>query len=237
VDPSVPQPKVSAETEAQEELAKIVEDKLRNELDRMTVEAHNDLMERIVRIQGGGFYLVEWDNAAGGRGTWGAVLTPLHPKQIVPQAGVYTGHTGHGAHLRETAADEGEDLAEIPRGRVRRAGGGAGGARGGEHHGVGPGDAEHHVPPNKKGGIGLYSWVNDKELCDLEDYQARRLRGAGSDGQLWTDGFVVLPEPTLDGIPRRRRQESGEGRVPYCGSKAFEETEEEAWSSDARRGR
>ena len=29
---------------------------------------------------------------------------------------------------------------------------------------------------NDKGGIGLYSWVNDTQLEDLEDYQARRLR-------------------------------------------------------------
>jgi hypothetical protein len=230
VDPSVPQPKVSAETEAQEELAKIVEDKLRNELDRMTVEAHNDLMERIVRIQGGGFYLVEWDNAAGGPGHVGELcLTPLHPKQIVPQAGVYTGIQDMEhicVKLPQTKEkiwqkyhvdvyDEPEEAPEV---------------RGAESTTVSDLVTQNIMfHRNKKGGIGLYSWVNDKELCDLEDYQARRLPRCRKCGQLWTDGFEVLPEPTLDGSPPAGGARKAEkGVCPYCGSKAFEETEEEA---------
>lgn len=229
VDPSVPQPKVSAETEEQEELAKVVEDKLRNELDRMPMEAYNDLMERVVRIQGGGFYLVEWDNSAGGPGHVGELcVTPLHPKQIVPQAGVYTGiqDMDHiSVKLPQTKEriwqryhvdvyDEAEEDPEI---------------RGADSSTVSDLVTQNIVfYCNKKGGVGLYSWVNDTELCDLEDYQARRLPRCKKCGQLWTDGFEVLPEPTLDGTPPAGGAKKAEkGVCPYCGSRSFEETEEE----------
>jgi len=65
IDPTVPQPKVNGHTQAQEYLAKVVEDKLRNELDRLPMEASNDVAERIVRIQGGVAYMAEWDSIAG----------------------------------------------------------------------------------------------------------------------------------------------------------------------------
>ena len=92
IDPTVPQPKVAGHSQEQEYLAKVVEDKIRNELDRMPMEALNDLAERIVRIQGGVLYMAEWDSSAGDHEHTGdIVVTALHPKQIIPQAGVYTG--------------------------------------------------------------------------------------------------------------------------------------------------
>lgn len=67
VDSNIPSPKVTAVHEKDEPLAKIIEDMLRNEMDRLPFAEINDLMERIVPIQGGGAYLVEWDNTCAGR--------------------------------------------------------------------------------------------------------------------------------------------------------------------------
>jgi hypothetical protein len=81
---------------------------------------------------------------------------------------------------------------------------------------------------NEKGGIGLYSWVNGRELCDLKDYQARRLPRCRKCGELWTAGFEVQEQPTTDGTaPEGGTQRAGKGVCPYCGSRSFEETEEE----------
>lgn len=56
VDSNIPSPKVTAVHEKDEPLAKIIEDMLRNEMDRLPFAEINDLMERIVPIQGGGAY-------------------------------------------------------------------------------------------------------------------------------------------------------------------------------------
>ena len=91
-DSNIPQPKVTARRKKDEMKAKLIEDMLRNELDRMPFEQLNDMMERTVPIQGGAAFLVEWDNTQRTHFTIGELaVSTLHPKQIVPQDGVYTG--------------------------------------------------------------------------------------------------------------------------------------------------
>ena len=51
-DSNIPQPKVTARRKQDEMKAKLIEDMLRNELDRMPFEQLNDIMERTVPIQG-----------------------------------------------------------------------------------------------------------------------------------------------------------------------------------------
>ena len=88
----IPQPKVTARRQSDEWRAKILEDMLRNELDRLPMETLNDMMERTVPIQGGAYWLVEWDNSRRTHSTVGDVtVSILHPKQVVPQDGVFTG--------------------------------------------------------------------------------------------------------------------------------------------------
>ena len=62
VDSNIPAPKVTARRKEDELKAKLIEDMLRNELDRMPFEQLNDMMERTVPIQGGAAFLLEWDN-------------------------------------------------------------------------------------------------------------------------------------------------------------------------------
>ena len=92
VNSSIPQPKVTAMRQKDERKAKLIEDMLRNELNRLPFEQLNDQQERTVPIQGGGMFLVEWDNTERSHTTVGELAVSLmHPKQVIPQDGVYTG--------------------------------------------------------------------------------------------------------------------------------------------------
>ena len=91
VDTALPMPKVQAKKAEDEKLAKMVEDMLINELDRMPMKVLNDMIERTVPTQGGAFYWLEWDNAIVTNESVGDLsMQVLHPKQIVPQDGVVT---------------------------------------------------------------------------------------------------------------------------------------------------
>ena len=229
IDPTVPQPKVEGHSREQEYLAKVVEDKIRNELDRMPMEALNDVAERIVRIQGGVLYMAEWDSSSGDHEHTGdLVITAMHPKQIIPQAGVYTGFrdmdhffikrsTTKTYIKRRYGVDVDDEQEENPELRET--------------------DAET-VPglvtlnsayfKNDNGSIGCFTWVNDTELEYLEDYQARRLPRCRKCGELWTADFEVLGAPTTDGTPPESETKKAQKNVcPYCGSKSFEQTVEQ----------
>ncbi len=201
VSSSIPQPKVTARRKKDERLARLIEDMLRDELDRMSFEELNDQQERTVPIQGGGAYLVEWDSSQRTHTTAGEVaVSLLHPKQIIPQAGVYTGieDMDHiilklpqtkGSIKRRYGVDVSEESESEPDAR-----------------GTGESTAEDMVTQyvayyrNDKGGIGLYSWVNDTQLEDLEDYQARRLRRCAKCGAPEpAPNTVTMVEPTFDG--------------------------------------
>lgn len=176
VDSSIPQPKVTARREEDQPLAKIIEDMLRCEIDRLPMEEINDMMARTVPIQGGGAYLIEWDNTLRTHYSVGEIwVSAIHPKQIVPQPGIYS-----------SIEDMDWIILKIPQTKeyIRRKygvdvddeGESEPGARG-----TGADTAEDLVTEyaayyrNEDGGIGKYCWVNDVELEDIEDYQARRL--------------------------------------------------------------
>lgn len=166
IDSNIPQPKVTPRRPQDEEKAKLIEDMLRNELNRMPFERFNDSMERTVPIQGGGFFLVEWDNEAGTHSTAGELkVSFLHPSQVIPQNGVYTDiedmdyiilklpqtcesiERRYGIQLNQDDADaQGNgETAVIYRAYYR-------------------GDDQT---------IGVFSWVGDTILEDDPDYQAR----------------------------------------------------------------
>lgn len=241
VDSNIPQPKVTPRRKQDEWRAKLIEDMLRNELDRLPMETINDQMERTVPIQGGAAFLVEWDNDARTHSTIGEVSVGfVHPKQIVPQDGVYTG-----------IEDMDYIILKIPetKGYIRRRYGvdvDAEGEAEPEVKGVSSGTADDMVTMyvayyrNDKGGIGKYTWVNDVELEDLEDYQARRLRRCASCGAMEPLEDVVAAEPAVNGLlPGQTSDGTGEyqgdgslsrrGRkvCPYCGGTKWEASEEQ----------
>ena len=233
VSSSIPQPKVTARREQDEGKAKLIEDMLRNELDRLPFEQLNDMMERTVPIQGGGAFLVEWDNTKRSHASVGELaVSMLHPKQIVPQDGVFSG-----------VEDMDYIIIKLPqtKGFIRRRYGVDVEDEGEREPEVKGSDAQASAQDmvtqytayyrNDKGGIGLFSWVNDTQLEDLEDYQARRLRRCAKCGAVEPLETTPLDAPTLDGTPPpvegqglRRRG----GKVcPYCGGTKWEYAEED----------
>lgn len=175
VDSSFPMPKVTARRQEHEELAKTLEDFLRNETDRLPFEMLNDMDERITPIQGGDIFLVEWDSDRHTHETRGELcVSLLHPRQVIFQDGVneindmdfiivQMGMTKK--HVEEKYGVSVEDQKESdPQSRG------------------GSGTADDVVTVNfgyfrnRDGGIGRYTWVNDMELEDLEDYQARKMK-------------------------------------------------------------
>ena len=203
VNSSIPQPKVTAVRQKDERLAKLIEDMLRNELNRLPFEVLNDQQERTVPIQGGGMFLVEWDNTQRSHTTVGELSVSLmHPKQVIPQDGVYTGIEDMDYIIlkipqtkeyikRRYHVDVGDENEEEP--DIKSEGN------------TSPADdlVTQYVAyyRNAKGGIGLYSWVRDTELEDLEDYQARRVQRCKVCGEA----------KPLD----------GGGTCPKCGSKQW----------------
>lgn len=244
VSSSVPAPKVTPRRKRDELLAKLIEDWLRNEDDRLPTEENNDMMERTVPIQGGAGFLVEWDNTQRSHTTVGEVsVSTLHPRQILPQDGVYSGiedmdyvflkipatkeyiQRRYGVSVRTVAESEPE-------------------VKGGEHTAAADDMVTMYCAyyRNEKGGIGLFSWVDETIVEDLEDYQARRLRKCAMCGAPEPMEADPLEEQTLDGtnpaadetVPLDdaaqesvRRYGSARRNCPYCGSTKWETEEQD----------
>ena len=172
VDVSVPMPKVTAIHEEDEELANRIEKFLENEVRTLGFKELNDLQERIVPVQGGDFFLIEWDNTKGYHCTIGDIaVSTIHPRNIIPQPGVVdvdkmdyiftrTAQTKEYVKLRfgKDVSQEDETDAEIRDGSTSE-------------------DLVTVITAyykNKEGGIGLYRWCGDVMLEDMEDYQARQ---------------------------------------------------------------
>ncbi len=90
IDSSIPSPKVSAKREQDEHLATEIEDMLKNILDILPFEQLNDIGERTAYIQGGSYFLCEWDDRKRKKDIVGEISVSVeHPKQIIPQDGIF----------------------------------------------------------------------------------------------------------------------------------------------------
>ena len=175
VDSSFPMPKVTARKEEHEGLAKTLEDYLRNETDRLPFEMLNDMDERITPVQGGDIFLVEWDSDRHTHETRGELcVSLLHPRQVIFQDGVndindmdfiiiQMGMTKKHVQEKYGVNVEGEGESDPQ-------------SRGGKNTADDVVTVNFGYFRNRKGGIGRYTWVNDVELEDLEDYQARKMK-------------------------------------------------------------
>ena len=207
VDTSIPKPKVTAKRKEDELRAKAIEDMLREELDRLPFELINDFAERCCPIQGGVFYQAEWDSTKRTHTTVGEIrVDKANPKQVIPEPGMteiddmeyffvlvaqnkdYIKRR-YGVTLDEDAT---EDAPEI--------------------RNADDSDGEHSEDlvtqyiayfRNEHGGIGMFSWVLDTELCYFEDYQARRVHTCDECG-------VPVPEAGY-----------ADAVCPYCGGAKF----------------
>lgn len=245
VDANVPQPKVTACRKEDEPLADIIESMLRNELDRLPFETMNDMMSRTVPIQGGGMWLLEWDNTIRTHTTVGEICaSTLHPKQLIPQDGVYDRIDDMDYFFikipqtkeyikRKYDVDVSDEAESEPD------------AKGTDGEVEASADMVTQYVAyyrNDNGGIGLYSWVNDTVLEDIEDYQARRLRKCTKCGMVEPNGIEPLEEQTLDGTIPGGTELPDDIAIPedkptatpkrsnacvYCGNTKFEESAED----------
>lgn len=202
VDSNIPQPKVTAIRQEDEDKAKLIEDLLRNLLDQLPMERLNDEAERICPTQGGYALMVDWDSTASGRGWMGALkVSLLHPRQIVPQDGVYQisdmdyiflKNAQTKRKIRERyGVDVETETEEDPEARSP-------GAEASSTNDLVTMVTAYYR--NGKGGIGRIRWVGDTLLENLEDYQARRVKKCKACGAVG------------DGV-----------RCRYCGGRAFRE--------------
>lgn len=173
----IPQPRVTAVSPRNQDNARSIEDKLRNELDRIPFEVLNDQQERTTFIQGGSMMLVEWDGSRRSHTSVGELSVKLiHPKQFIPQPGVdevqemdyffletAQSREGlrrrYGVELQDDASGSyleanSQELVTLVTGYYR----------------------------NERG-IGRISWVGDQLLEDLEDYLARRMERCAACGK------------------------------------------------------
>lgn len=168
VDAAIPQPKVMPRRKEDQRKARLIEDMLRDELNRLPFASINDMMERTVPIQGGGLFLVEWDSRQSTHFTAGELtLSPLHPSQFIPQEGVFT-----------SVEDMDYFILKLPQTRESLE----------QRYAIsleGEEDTEKNAAPelltqyvayyrNARGGVGKYSWVGSTPLEHLEDYQRRQ---------------------------------------------------------------
>lgn len=210
VDSTIPQPKVTAKRQEDEQLARVIEDMLRDEQDRMSFEIINDRSERMCPIQGGCFYCVEWDETERTHTTVGENrVALLNPMQVVPQEGVTEIEDMDYIFIRLAKTKEylkkqygvefdEEDSEDAP--EIRSADGSQD-----ENDTLVTQYIAYHW--SESGGIGMYSWALDKQLCDLDDYQARQ-------SYVCSDcGAVVPTAQAVDG-----------GACPVCESKNIKKT-------------
>ena len=205
VDSSIPMPKVTALHEGDEELARKIEKALVNKVKLLRLAILNDLMERNVPVQGGDFFLVEWDNSLGFHSNYGDVnVTEIEPRQVIPQPGVsviddmdyifvQTAQTKQ--YVKDKYNVDVEDATEEYK-EIR----GAEGQTSLDTDLV----TVNTVYYKNDGKIGRFVWVDDYTLEDLEDYQARITRKCKECGYV-----------------------TEEKVCPICGSKKFEESVDE----------
>lgn len=195
INSEIPQPKVVAKRKKDEGLARTIENMLRDELDRLSFEVINDQAERMCPIQGGCFYLCEWDDTKRTHTTVGEnSITFVNPLQVIPQSGVTDLEEMDYVFIRVAKTKEyikkkygitfdAQDKEEDP--EIRS-------STGDED------DSDDLVTQYiayyraDNGRIGLYSWALDKELCDMDDYQMRRMTVCANCG-VPTTGDAVCP--------------------------------------------
>lgn len=166
VDTVIPMPKVTSLI-GNEDRAQMIEAMLRNELDRLDTEEFIDEQARLTPMLGGSIFYLEWDNNIRTHYNVGRLrIKNLHPKQLIPQKGVYKlddmdyiflTFEQTKRHIQEVygvdVTSEGDENEENPL----------------EHMAT-------HIfcyYKNGNGGIGLFSFVGNTVVQDYKDYFAR----------------------------------------------------------------
>ena len=226
VNSNIPQPKVVPIYAKDEKKAKLIEDMIRNELNRLPFEKINDLQERLVPLQGSSYYWVDWDAMSGGNYNGDISVQVIHPKNLIPQHGVITCledmdyffikvpqtkdyiSTRYNVDVYDLTEDEPDTRKEED---------------------VAADDMVTQIIAyyrNGKGGIGRYSWVCDTELESLDDYQSRRLTRCENCGEVIIEDIEAPKTSSLMGKENEAVTALTGTSCPSCGHKKFKQTQE-----------
>lgn len=179
IDSSIPMPKVTARYPNSEQSgfrdnSKAIEGFIASEFDRLPMEQINDEDERTTPIQGGDFFLPEWDNSKRTHTTVGELsIRLIHPKQLIPQRGILNFRDSDYFFIVLDQTREyikrryNVDVSE--------------GQQDGTSTKAGENPEEMVIQIicyylNGEGKWGLFSWSNDTVLEDVDDYRARRVK-------------------------------------------------------------
>ena len=202
VDTSIPQPRVTALHPEDKDLARQAEELLRNEARRLGFGAMNDQSERTVPVQGGDIYHVEWDPSAGYHCTLGDItVTERHPRQIIPQPGIYD--VDKMRYIFVLMAQDKEDLQEKYGIEISEDVEDMPEIRGDQETSINGLVTQNVVYYRKNGVVGMFSWVGNQVLEDLPDYYARRETvckkcGREKQGETCVCGSEKFVERTVD---------------------------------------
>lgn len=189
VDPSIPMPKVRAIHAQDDELAKKIERLLENRVKTCHLAELNDFMERTVPLQGGDYFYVQWDSAAGLHDALGDVkVSEISPKKLIPQPGI--------TELRDMDYFFVQML--MTKKAIKRT------------YGVDVSEAQNDCTDelsidgvsentdlvtvktayykNEDGGIGIFAWCDTFTLLDIADYEARQLDRCSKCGSVMVNG-------------------------------------------------
>lgn len=229
IDSTIPMPKVTSVRKEDERLARIIENMLRNEINRLPTELINDEGERTAKKQGGVGVLVEWDATKRSHSTVGENgLQLVHPKRIVPQEGV--------KNLRDM--DYYFLLMPMSKSEVKRRWGKSVERLSEENPEVreegasGANDlvtVKYAVYKNEDGGVGTFIWVNNVVLASYKDVQARQIRRCKKCGATEVENAIMLEQPSIngefpEGSPERKPRRD---ECAYCGARSWEVSKDE----------
>lgn len=239
VDVTIPMPKVTS-LSGNENRAMTVEHYIMNEIDRLPFEKIVDDQARTTPIAGSSFFLVEWDNSIRTRNTVGKlVVKNLDPKCVIPQPGVTEINDMDYIFVRmlQTKLDVknryGIDLDTVQEMEQTEAG----------MDETNNDELVTHIYAyyrDEHDMISLYSWINDTEINDLENYFGRKEYVCEKCGKQMVedntkckcgskkfklkdvvDEKITLPRRTVDPLTGQEIVEEVEIKVPYYAPKMF----------------
>lgn len=173
VDCNIPQPKVTARSRKNKENAKVIEEFLKSELDRLPFEEMNDMQERECPIAGGAVFFIEWDNSRRTHTIFGDLkISLIDTSAIIPEPGVYNIDDMNYIFIRLQQTKEtikrkyGIDVIDIDNDNAE--------TRQEELHIENMLTHNFVYYKNDDGVIGLFSWVGEQIIQDIPDYFARK---------------------------------------------------------------
>ena len=200
VSPEVPFPKVIPVHQEDVEQAKAAEAFLRGYVLKLRLKAKNDIHERTTPVEGGSYNLVEWDNTKKTHTTVGDLrVEGLFPEEVIPQPGVTEIEDMDYFFIRKL-----QTVDYIKRRFGKDVDGGTGDSDLSDRNLEDLAELITVYYRNEEGGMGLFRWVGNEVVEDLDDFEARYVKKCKK------CGATVVGD-----------------KCEECGSKSFETVKEE----------